>query len=71
MPAPITPELIYLLTSVSDPALFPDGSRLVFVRSKVDREAMETRSQVMVMSLPGGEPTPLSGGTAGSFPRFS
>ena len=32
---------------------------------------METRSQVMMIVLPDGQPTPLSGGTAGSFPRFS
>ena len=71
MPAPITPELIYELTSVSDPAISSDGGRLAFVRSKVNRDVMETRSQVMVMGLPDGQPTPLSGATAGSFPRFS
>ena len=71
MPAPIAPELIYRLTSVADPSISPDGGRLAFVRSKVDRDVMESRSQVMMIVLPDGQPTPLSGGTAGSFPRFS
>ena len=71
MPAPITPELIYRLTSVSDPSISPDGGRLAYVRSKVDKDVMETRSQVMVMGLPDGQPAPFSGGIAASFPRFS
>ena len=51
MPAPITADLVYELVSVGSPSLSPDGSRLAFVRSRVDRESMKTRSQIMVMDL--------------------
>ena len=68
----LTPQgLIYELTSVSEPSLSPDGTRLVFVRSKVDKEAMETSSQIMRMELPKGEVAPFTSGTKDGAPRFS
>ena len=67
----IAPDHIYDLTTVSEPSLSADGSRLAFVKSKADREQNETRSQIMVMSLPGGEPYPFTQGKADSAPRFS
>jgi dipeptidyl aminopeptidase/acylaminoacyl peptidase len=71
MTSPIMPDYIYSLTSVSAPSLSPDGSRMAFVRSRVDRETMETRSQVMMMALPEGEATPFTGGPSDGTPRFS
>ena len=71
MTSPIMPDYIYSLTSVSAPSLSPDGTRLAFVRSRVDRETMETRSQVMMMALPEGEATPFTGGPSDGTPRFS
>ena len=71
MPDPITPDVIYKLTSVSAPALSPDGLRLAFVRSNIDRPTMQARSQVMLMSLPNGEPTPFTSGVKDSAPKFS
>ena len=49
MPSSITPELVYELVSVASPSLSPDGGRLAFVRSQVDRKSMEARSQIMVL----------------------
>ena len=71
MPSPIAPDLVYQLTSVSDPSLSPDGSRLAFVKSRVDKDAMESRSQIVMMALPGGEAAPFTGGTRDSRPRFA
>ena len=71
MTSPIGPDAIYYLTSASAPALSPDGNRLAFVRAIVDRDAMETRSQVVVMALPAGEPMPFTGGGKDASPRFS
>ena len=51
MAKPITAEIIYELTNVSDPSISPDGTQLAFVRSRVDKESMETRSQIMLMAL--------------------
>ena len=71
MQMPIGPDHIYELTTVSHPSLSPDGSRLVFTRSAVDREQMETRSQIMTMSLPDGEPLPFTHGDQDVAPRFA
>ena len=71
MPSTITPDVIYQLTTVSDPALSPDGLRLAFVRSKIEKSTMENRSQIMLMTLPDGEPIPFTQPAKCSAPRFS
>ena len=71
MSSPISPDLVYELVSVASPSLSPDGSKLAFVRSHVDRESMETRSQIMVMDMVSGETAPFTGGAKDSGPRFS
>ena len=71
MPNPIAPDHIYELTTVSDPSLSPDGTRLAFTRSNIDRERMESRSQVMMMDLPDGAPFAFTQGDVDSTPRFS
>ena len=71
MQMPIAPNHIYELTTVSHPSLSPDGKSLVFTKSAVDREQMETRSQVMMMSLPDGEPLAFTRGDKDVAPRFA
>ena len=71
MPSPITSELVYELVSVASPSLSPDGSRLAFVRSHVDRESAETRSQIIVMDLSSDESVPYTSGKSDTSPRFS
>ena len=71
MPSTITPELVYELVSVGSPSLSPDGGRLAFVRSQVDRESMETRSQIVVMDLASGESASFTGGKSDTSPKFS
>ena len=66
MSSPISPDLVYELVSVASPSLSPDGSKLAFVRSHVDRESMETRSQIMVMDMVSGETAPFTGGAKDS-----
>ena len=71
MPTPIAPNHIYELTTVSHPSLSPDGSRLVFTKSAVDREQMKTRSQIMMMSLPDGGPLTFTHGDQDTAPQFA
>ncbi len=71
MPSTITPELVYELVSVGSPSLSPDGGRLAFVRSQVDRESMETRTQIVVMDLASGESASFTGGKSDTSPKFS
>jgi dipeptidyl aminopeptidase/acylaminoacyl peptidase len=49
------PEDVYALTSVADPRLSPDGLRVAYVVSRVDREANAYRAAIWVASLDGSE----------------
>ena len=71
MPSSITPDLVYKLVSVASPSLSPDGSKLAFVRSQINRESMENRSQIMLMDLSSGESAPFTSGKSDSGPRYS
>jgi len=71
MPSSISPDLVYKLVSVASPSLSPDGSRLTFVRSQIDKESMENRSQIVLMDLSSGESAPFTSGKSDSSPRFS
>ena len=71
MPSSISSDLVYKLVSVASPSLSPDSSRLAFVRSHVDSETLETRSQIMVMDMASGESAPFTSGESDSSPRFS
>ena len=71
MASSISPDFIFRITSVSEPSLSPDGSRLAFVRSQVDKETMENLAQIMVMALPDGEAAPFTSGPRDSRPAFS
>src|SRR5262245_233336 len=71
MSSPIGPDAIYSLVGVADPHLAPDGQRLAFVRSWIDREAMEARSQVTVMTLSDGQREVFTQGMHDALPRFS
>ncbi len=71
MPCPIGSDAIYHLVQVADPYVSPDGQRLVFVRSWIDREAMEGRSQIVLMALSDGQVEVFTQGTNDIGPRFS
>lgn len=71
MTNPITPQAIYELTGVSEPSLSPDVSLLAFTKSKVDKETMETRSQIMMMQIPGRITSLFTQGARDSMPKFS
>ena len=71
MSSPITPDVIFQLTTVSDPTLSPDATRLAFAKAKVDKAKIESRSQIMMMALPDGTPVPFTQGAKDGTPRFS
>ena len=49
------PEDVYQLTSVGDPRLSPDGRRVAYVVSRVDRESNAYRTAIWVATLDGSE----------------
>ena len=74
MSTPIIPDLVYQLTSVSDPALSPDGSRLAYARSWVevaDDGNSQSRSRLMMIDLDSGRNREFTQGTRDSAPKFS
>lgn len=60
MPQPIGPDIAYRLQSVADPALAPDGSRLVFTHSQTDPETLESRSRLRILDLPDTDPAAVA-----------
>ena len=71
MAKPIAPDLVYHLTLPSSPSLSPDAARVVFVRSKVDREAMRSTSHLVLLQLADGHVVPFTQGPNDTSPRFS
>src|SRR5215469_4524569 len=67
------PEDIYALTSVGEPRLSPDSSRVAYVVHHIDSEANRYRSAIWATAADGsGEPQQLtSGERSDSSPRWS
>ncbi len=58
----MTPDDLYAITWVSDCAISPDGSRVAFVATKMDRESDRYRSAIWVVDTQGGEPRQFTAG---------
>ena len=71
MPEPITPELIYHLKTVSDPALSPDATFLAYTLGWVDEESLGARSRIMLVDLGSGSCKEVTDGEKDSAPKFS
>ncbi len=68
---PIEPEHVYELVKVGDPSISPDGARLAYTSSVIDRESMKERSRIAMALLPNGEHRALTQGHSDTAPRFS
>ena len=55
---------------VSSPRVSPDGTRILFVRSTVDREAEKYESHVWMVWTDGGEPRQLTHGDGSDSSPF-
>ena len=71
MTSPITPDIIYELTTYSSPTLSPKGALLAFAQSKVDRDSMKANSRIMLRSLGEGAARAFTQGPSDSAPQFS
>ncbi len=66
------PTDLYELTAVSDPQLSPDGTRVAFVATRMDRPRNAYFSAIWVVELAGGEPRRLTtGSNRDRSPRWS
>ena len=67
----ITPDLVYKLKSVGDPALSPNGSLVAYTLGWVDSDNLGSRSRVMLMNTNSGESREFTQGDKDSAPKFS
>ena len=74
MSTPFAPDMVRHLKAVADPALAPDGSRVVFTYGWVDEESLESRSRLRMLHLESGTMAPaveFTRGVRDGNPRFS
>ena len=71
MTKPITPDVVYELQTVGDPALSPNGDLLAYTLSWVDEDSLAGRSRVMLMDPSSGASQEFTQGDKDSAPKFS
>ena len=73
MPHSLTPDaIVYDLETAADPQLSPDGTWILFTRSKAERGAPRPESQLWLCDRDGGNPRQLTqGGTRNAGGRWS
>ncbi|MCI0794870.1 MAG: PD40 domain-containing protein, partial [Chloroflexi bacterium] len=71
MSSPISPEHVYHLRTVADPALSPDGSRLAYTQSWVDQESLDSRSRIMVLETASGLASEFTQGVKDTAAKYS
>ena len=67
----ITPDLVYKLKSVGDPALSPNGVLVAYTLGWVDGDSLGSRSRVMLMNTNSGASHEFTQGNKDSAPEFS
>src|SRR4051812_18144020 len=69
---PLTIDDLLAVKGISDPQVSPDGRRVVYVVSELDRATDKTNSDLWLVPLSGGEPKRLTTAAgADSHPRWS
>ncbi|MEW4567458.1 S9 family peptidase [Tautonia sp. JC769] len=69
---PMTVDDLLAVKSVADPQVSPDGTRVVYVVSEVDREAGRSNSSLWLVPVAGGEPKQLTTAKgSNAHPRWS
>jgi dipeptidyl aminopeptidase/acylaminoacyl peptidase len=69
---PVTPEDLYALKTVGDVQLSPDGARIAYTLTAIDRDNDEYRNSIWVVPFGGGEPAQFTRGTKNdTSPRWS
>lgn len=70
---PRSPQIddLYAVVRPQDPTISPDGSRIVFVRAGVDREADRPHTELWEVRTDGSQPRRLTDGPGDAAPAFS
>ena len=68
----ITAQDLYKIVSLADPRFSPDGRRVAFVRTEIDRTINGYRSAIWLVPVEGGKPRQFtSGEKRDASPRWS
>ena len=67
----LTPEDLYAIVLADDPRISPDGSRVAFVKTEIDRESYEYRRSIWIVPATGGETIRFTAGPNDRDPRWS
>ena len=57
---PMTVDDLLAVKGVSSPQISPDGTRVVYVVSEIDRDANKTNSSLWLVNTDGGDPRRLT-----------
>ena len=69
---PITADDLFDLHLVSDPQLAPDGRRVAYVVTRLDKDADAYHAAIWIVAITGGDPLQLTSGAArDTTPRWS
>ena len=69
---PIAPDDLFSVRLVGDPQASPDGARVAYVVTRLDRAADDYKAAIWLVPTTGGEPTQLTSGAArDTSPRWS
>lgn len=66
------PDDLYLLATTGDPQVSPDGTRVAWVQTRMDREADKAQTSIWVAAVDGSQPArAFTSGPADHSPRWS
>jgi dipeptidyl aminopeptidase/acylaminoacyl peptidase len=71
MPRKLTPEDLYAIKQVEDPRISPDGTRIAYVQTVIDRDTYEYLKTIWMVPVAGGEPRQFTAGPKDGAPRWS
>ena len=71
MTRPLEADDLYAIRSVEDPQLTPNGDRIVYVVTGIDRASYEYRRHLWIAPVDGGQPRQFTAGPNDTAPRWS
>ena len=71
MPRTLTPDDLYAVTQAEDPRISPDGTRIAYVRTTIDRDTYEYQRSLWIVAAEGGESQQFTAGPKDTAPRWS
>ena len=71
MTRPLEPDDLYAIALADDPQITPDGDRIVYIVTGIDRASYEYRRHLWIVPTDGGDPRQFTAGPNDTAPRWS